>query len=150
MQRIMAAALAIVMAWPAQAGEVVRVKAEGNVEAVADALAAAVTAAGAMVAARIDHSGAAAGVGLDLRPEQLVIFGNPRLGTPAMQDDALAGLYLPLRVLVYQDADGQVWLAYEDPAGMLSGLDGIASDAAYLATMRGALGKLTAKAAKGE
>ena len=59
------------------------------------------------------------------RPAQLLIFGNPALGTPAMQADPLAGLFLPLRVLVYRDGAGQVWLAYEDPADMLGDLDGV-------------------------
>jgi len=69
------------------------------------------------------------------------------LVTPAMQDDGLAGLYLPLRVLVYEDAEGQVWLSYEDPAAMLGRLDGIGSEAPYLERMRGALRNLTAAAA---
>ncbi len=71
------------------------------------------------------------------------------LGTPAMQDDLLAGLYLPLRVLVYQDAAGQVWLAYDDPEKMFEDLDNIGDDAGYVAKMKGALGKLTAHAAGG-
>lgn len=141
------AALAAVLALPVQAGEIVRIKAAGSVAAVTDALEAAVVSAGAKVAARIDHAGAAAKAGMDLAPEQLLIFGNPKLGTPAMQDDPLSGLYLPLKVLVFEDAGGQVWLAYEDPGEMLGGLAGVPADAGYLAKMRGALAKLTEKAA---
>jgi uncharacterized protein (DUF302 family) len=147
-QLIWAAALAMA-AVPAMAEGIIKVKASGDVAATMDALEAAVTGAGATVFARVDHAGGAMKAGLELAPEQLLIFGNPKLGTPAMQDDPLAGLHLPLRVLVYQDSDGQVWLAYEDPGEMLTALDGIAPDAGYLAKMRGALGKLTAKAAGG-
>ena len=84
-------------------------------------------------------------MGLTLAPEQLLIFGNPKLGTPAMQDDPLAGLYLPLKVLVYQDGSGQTWLAYEDPKEMFEDLN-ISAEAEYVKTMTGALAKLTGKA----
>lgn len=131
----------------AETGDIVKVPTSGSVEATADRLVAAVGNAGATVAARVDHGGAAAGAGLEMNDAELVIFGNPQIGTPAMQDDSLAGLYLPLRVLVYEDGEGQVWLAYEDPAAMLGRLDGIGSDAPYLERMRGALRNLTAAAA---
>lgn len=131
------------------AAEIVQVAAARPVEATMDALQAAVEAAGLGVAARIDHAGAAASAALELRPEQVLIFGNPKVGTPAMQADPRAGLFLPLRVVVYEDADGQVWLAYQDPAAMMAGLD-IPTDAPFLAAMTGALGKLTAAAAAAE
>ena len=119
----MAAALALA-GTGAMAGEggIERVKAAGDVAATMDALEAAVTGAGATVFARVDHAGGAEGVGMDLAPAQLLIFGNPQLGTPAMQDDPLAGLYVPLRVLVYRGGDGQVWLAYEAPGHMFEDL----------------------------
>ena len=84
---------------------------------------------------------------MDLAPSQLLIFGNPKLGTPPMQANALAGLFLPLKVLVYEDGDGQVWLAYEDPEETLDDLEGIDDDAAYIQKMRMALIKLTEAAA---
>ena len=62
-----------------------------------------------------------------------------------MQDDPLAGLYLPLKVLIYKDASSDIWLAYEDPKEMLDDLT-VPSDAEYLKKMTGALAKLTAKA----
>ena len=64
-----------------------------------------------------------------------------------MQNDPLAGLFLPLKVLVYRDGAGQVWLAYEDPRAMFEDLGGIPEDAKYLDMMTGALAKLTGKAA---
>ncbi|MQQ09532.1 DUF302 domain-containing protein [Epibacterium sp. SM1979] len=138
---------AIVMPALVQAGEIERVKSAHDVPTTMDALEAAVNGAGATVFARVDHAGGAEKVGLELAPSELLIFGNPKLGTPAMQDDALAGLFLPLKVLVYADDAGDVWLSYEAPAATLSKLDGITTEAEYLAKMAGALGKLTAKAA---
>jgi len=141
--------LFLALALPAAAtAEIVKVAAGGDVQTTMDALQAAVTGAGATVFARVDHAGGAESVGMDLDASQLLIFGNPKLGTPAMQDDPLAGLYLPLKVLVYADTDGQVWLAYDDPADMLDDL-GIPDDAAYLGAMAGALKKLTGVAAGG-
>ncbi len=147
MRKYLAAALVMLFALPVFAGEgLIKVKAAGDVISTMDALEAAVTGAGATVFARVDHAGGAEKVGLDLAPEQLLIFGNPKLGTPAMQDDALAGLYLPLKVLVYEDGDGQTWLAYEAPAVMFGDLN-VPEDAAYVKKMTGALAKLTGKAA---
>lgn len=129
--------------------ETMRVEATGDVASVTDALAAAVEKAGATVFARVDHAGGAVSVDMELAPAELLVFGNPQLGTPAMQDDIEAGLQLPLRVLVYEK-DGQTWLAYEDPAAALSELEGIPGDAEYLSKMQGALQKLTAAAASAE
>ena len=144
-----AALVAASAALPARAGDdgMVRVRAAQDVTATMDALQKAVEGAGTHVFVRVDHAGGARKVGMDLRDEQLLIFGNPKLGTPALQDDPMAGLLLPLRVVAYQDAQGQTWLAYEDPGEMLGRLEGISGDAPYIAKMRGALKKLTAKAA---
>jgi uncharacterized protein (DUF302 family) len=67
------------------------------------------------VFARIDHAAGAAGVGLPLRPTEVVIFGNPKGGTALMQDQQTAGLDLPLKALVWEAADGEVYLTYNDP-----------------------------------
>jgi uncharacterized protein (DUF302 family) len=66
--------------------------------------------------ARVDHAAGAASVGLPLRPTELVIFGNPMGGTALMQDQQSAGIDLPLKALVWEDADGNAWLGYNDPA----------------------------------
>jgi uncharacterized protein (DUF302 family) len=133
-------------AWPALA-EIVQVKSTKPVTETVDALEAAVTEAGAKVVARVDHGKGAASVDMPLGESQLLIFGNPALGTPAMQADPLAGLSLPLKVLVYADAEGQVWLAYENPADMFAGL-AVPADAEVVGKMGGALAKLTEAAAK--
>jgi uncharacterized protein (DUF302 family) len=81
----------------------------------ASRLVAAVGERGMTVMARIDHAAAAALVGLDLRPTEVLIFGNPRGGTPLMQAAQTAGLDLPLKALVWRDADGRTWVGYNDP-----------------------------------
>jgi uncharacterized protein (DUF302 family) len=70
---------------------------------------------GVMIFARIDFSGDAARAGLTLRPEQMLIFGNPKAGTPLMQSVPAAGLDLPLKALIWEDAEGQTQIAYNDP-----------------------------------
>ena len=81
-----------------------------------DRLAAALAARGIAVLARIDHTSAAAQAGMELRPTEVLIFGNPRAGTPLMQAVQTIGIDLPLKALVWQDAAGQTWLATNDPA----------------------------------
>ncbi|HEX2788968.1 MAG TPA: DUF302 domain-containing protein [Steroidobacteraceae bacterium] len=70
---------------------------------------------GILVFARIDFSADAARAGLTMPPEQLLIFGNPKAGTPLMLAAPIAGLDLPLKALVWEDADGRAWIAYNDP-----------------------------------
>jgi uncharacterized protein (DUF302 family) len=67
---------------------------------------------GIQLFAHIDHAAGAEKVGLSLRPTQVLIFGNPKAGTPLMQSQQTAGLDLPLRILVWEDGAGQVWLTY--------------------------------------
>ena len=94
-----------------------------------DRLAAAVTSRGISIMAGIDHAAAAAAIGMELRPTEVLIFGNPRAGTPLMQAVQTIGIDLPLRALVWQDKDGLTRLAYNDPQwlaqrhGVDAGLD---------------------------
>ena len=83
-------------------------------------LEAAVTERGISVLARIDHAAAASKAGMELRPTAVLIFGNPRAGTPLMQAAQTLGIDLPLRALVWQDADGATWLAYNEPTWLAS------------------------------
>ena len=71
---------------------------------------------GMTVFARVDHAKGAAAVGKELRPTEVLIFGNPNIGTLLMQSNQTSGIDLPLKLLAWQDADGQVWIAYNDPA----------------------------------
>jgi uncharacterized protein (DUF302 family) len=80
-----------------------------------DRVEAEVVAKGMTVFARVDHSGGAEAVGLPLRPTALLVFGNARGGTPLMQAVQTIGIDLPLKILVWQDADGRTQLGYNDP-----------------------------------
>ena len=79
-------------------------------------LEAAVKQRGLTVFARIDHAAGAAQIGKTLRPTVVLVFGNPAGGTPLMECAQTAGIDLPLKALVWQDAASQVWLGYNDPA----------------------------------
>ncbi len=70
---------------------------------------------GILIFARIDFSGDAARAGLTMRPEQLLVFGNPKAGTPLMIASPTAGLDLPIKALAFEDQTGKTWLAYNDP-----------------------------------
>ena len=82
-------------------------------------LEAAVKANGLTVFAHIDHSTGAAEVGLALRPTDLLIFGNPKGGTPLMQSLQTIGIDLPLKALVWEDEKGMTWLSYNDPVWLV-------------------------------
>jgi uncharacterized protein (DUF302 family) len=74
------------------------------------------SAKGIVVFARIDQQAEAKKVGLDLSPTELLIFGNPRGGTPVMQAYPLAALDLPMKLLAWSHDDSTVWLTYNDAA----------------------------------
>lgn len=88
------------------------VPSEFSPEETAERLTRAATEGGAAVVADIDHAAAAAGAGLELRPTRVLLIGNPRAGTPLMLASQTAGIDLPLKFLIYEDAEGQVLLAY--------------------------------------
>ena len=73
--------------------------------------------------ARVDHAAAARLVDMELRPTQVLFFGNPKLGTPLMQSDQTAGLELPMRVLAWETEDGSTWLAYNSPQAIVDRLN---------------------------
>jgi uncharacterized protein (DUF302 family) len=70
---------------------------------------------GIPILASIDHSGGAAAMGLAMRPTKLLIFGNAKAGTPLMLAAPTLALDLPLKTLVWEDAEGQVWVSYNTP-----------------------------------
>jgi len=89
----------------------------------------AVVARGMTVFAHVDHAAGAAVVGLSLRPTDLLIFGQAKGGTPLMQASQTIGIDLPLKALVWQDAEGETWLSYYDPA-WIAARHGLAPEAA--------------------
>ncbi|MEL6167730.1 MAG: DUF302 domain-containing protein [Pseudomonadota bacterium] len=127
---------------PAVASDLITKESAHDVATTIDRLEKAVANAGATVFARVDHAGGAASVGAELAPTEMLMFGNPALGTPAIQAAPTAGLDLPLRALAYEDATGTVILVYRDPAALVDA-HGIPADAEVLARMTGALDRLT-------
>lgn len=125
--------------------EIVTKASPKSVDETMAALEGAVTNAGATVFGKVDHASGAASVDLELADSQLLIFGNPKLGTLAMQADPQAGLYVPLRVLVYQDGDGNTQVAYESAGTMFDGT-GVPADAEVVGMIGGALDKLSGAA----
>ncbi len=71
---------------------------------------------GVALFALVDHSGEAEKVGMKMRPTKLLIFGNPKAGTPLMLTAPSIAIDLPLRILIWEDAQGKVWASYNSPA----------------------------------
>lgn len=96
---------------------------------------------------RVNHTAGASKVGLTLRPTELLIFGNPKVGTPLMQCSQTAALDLPQKALAYKDESGQVWLAYNDPSYMAK-RHNIQGCEKAIKKVTGALAKFTSIATK--
>ena len=111
---VVATVLATSVVWGADDRLVVK-RSPHTVAATLHRLADVLKARGIGIVARVDHAGAAHGIGQALEPTQLLMFGNPKLGTPLMQSNRRIGLALPMRVLAWEDDGGQVWLAYVKP-----------------------------------
>lgn len=117
-----------------------------SVEKTVTQLTAAVEKAGATLFAVVDHAGGAQKTGQELAPSTLVIFGNPKIGTPVMQNNIRAGLDLPIRVLVFEE-DRETKVGYLDPAKLKARYNISGAEEAF-AKMTGALDKLTGAAIK--
>jgi uncharacterized protein (DUF302 family) len=100
------------------------------------------------VFARIDHAANAAAVGMPLRPTEVVLFGNPKGGTALMQDQQRAGIDLPLKALVWQDAEGKVWLSYNAPDWIAARAGLGAASAGAVTAMTKALAAIAGEATK--
>ena len=120
----------------------ISVQSDSPARETANALARLIEQNGLRVFARIDHASNAADVGMELRPTELLIFGNPKGGTPLMQDQQTAGLDLPLRALVWEDGQGRVWLSYDDPDHLAERHGLGASSAPVIAAMKAGMSKL--------
>ena len=114
--RILLACVVLLAASLASAADgLISVKSPYGAKETMDRLEGIVKQRGLNVFARIDHAAGAAKVGKNLRPTEVLIFGNPQGGTPFMECAQSVGIDLPLKALVWQDADNQVWLSYNDP-----------------------------------
>ena len=111
-----------------------------------DRLESEVRARGMTVFARINHAAGAAQVGLTLRPTELIIFGNARGGTPLMQASQTAGIDLPLKALVWEDASGKTWLSYNEPSWIVQ-RHGLGVRAEIVDNLAAALSAISRKAA---
>ena len=140
---ILSAALLSLISMTASAADGLIVKPSNySVSETIDRLQAALEEKGLTIFARIDHEAGASGAGLDLAPAQVLIFGNPKLGTPLMTSSPTTAIDLPQKALAYQDADGQVHLAYND-IDYLVARHGISERDDVVGKIRGALGKFT-------
>ena len=92
--------------------------------------------------AKIDHAAGAKQAGQELRPTVLIIFGSAAVGTPLMQAQQTMGLSLPLKALVWQDADGKVWLGYDLPADIAKER-GVAADHPVISKITAALNAMS-------
>jgi uncharacterized protein (DUF302 family) len=106
---------------------IVTIAAAQSVAITADKLEALIRERGLMLFARIDFAGDAARAGLTMPASQLIVFGNPKAGTPLMQAVPTSALDLPLKILVWEDADGRAWLSY-NATDYLQSRHGLAAD----------------------
>jgi uncharacterized protein (DUF302 family) len=146
--RLLIAMLTVVaLSLPAKAADDLTVKSsKHSVKETVDRLTAALKGKGITPVARVDHAAAAKGAGLQLRPTEVLLFGNPKLGTPLMQANRHVAIDLPMRVLVWEDDAGKVWIGYT-PAETLKMRYKIDGRDDVLKTMAGALEAFTRAAA---
>jgi len=148
MKRIVLALFcALMFTAPAAAGGtgIIMVESNYSVPETLDRLTKILTSKGITIFARVDHAAGAKKVGKELAPTQLLIFGNPKLGTPLMLSNRNIGLDLPLKALAWQDSDGKVRVSYNDPA-YLKSRHGISDRDPVFMKMTGVLKKLIGKA----
>ena len=125
----------------------ITIKSANSVKVTLDKLEAVLEKKGITIAVRWSHSDNGNKVGIPLRPTELLIFGNPKLGTNMFTSNQTSGIDLPMKALAWEDEKGQVWLTYNDPA-YIAKRHNIKDRAEVVAKMTGALGKLTGAATK--
>ena len=116
-----------------------------------DRLEATLKARGFVIFTRLDHAAAAAAVGLAMPRETVLVFGNPRIGTPAFLNYPTLAIDLPLKALVWADAGGRTWLSYNTQKYLYDAAfarHGAAADAAVMERIDGALDAITDAATK--
>ena len=131
------------------AGEngLISLKSSHSVPATMDRLVDILKKKGLTIFARIDHALGAQKVKMQLSSSQLVIFGNPKMGTPLMKCQMSSGLDLPLKALVWEDKNNQTWISYNAPAFLAERHALKKCGTKVIAKMTGALKKITTKAA---
>ena len=144
---IISAGLAFGASFPAAADDddIITKESSRSVSETIDTLQKALEAKGIGIMGRVDHQANAKKAGLELPPTLLLIFGNPKLGTPLMKANRAIGLDLPMKALAWQDADGKVYLSYTSPEALQDRHDIDGQDKLF-AKMKKALGAFTDKA----
>jgi len=95
---------------------IVNLSSNHSVDQTVESLKQILQAKGVNLFALVDHSGEAEKVGMKMRSTKLVIFGSPKAGTPLMQAAPSIAIDLPLKLLIWEDAQGKVWVSYNSPA----------------------------------
>jgi len=126
----------------------IKIKSAHSVKETADKLEAVLDAKGMNVFGRINHAAGAEKAGLTLKPTELVIFGNPKVGTPLMNCERTIAIDLPQKALIWEDDSGEVWLAYNDPAELAKRHD-VQGCEAVIEKVTGALANFAAAATGG-
>lgn len=149
------AAAALLMSLPttyptalAQGPALTTIESKLSVKEAADQLAKALEDKGLKVAARVDHAAGAKANGLDMAPAEVIMFGNPKLGTPLMQANPEIAIELPMKIVIWQDKAGKTQVGYASP-DTLKARYGIKDKDEIFKTMSGAL-QAFAKAASGQ
>lgn len=150
-KRIASLALALFLAMSSgsasqAAGKLTAIESSGSVQETADRIVAMLNEKGIAVAARINHAAAARANGLTLADTEVILFGNPKLGTPLMAANPEIAIDLPMRMLVWQGADGKVMVGYAPPAELLES-HGLADRQEALQVMTKVLGDIAEGAA---
>jgi uncharacterized protein (DUF302 family) len=140
MKKIAVAVMLLIASVSAYAGDngLITKKSKYSVTETIDRLEKVLKEKGITVALRWSHSDKAKNVGIDLRPTELLIFGNPKLGSNFFTSKQTSGIDLPMKVLAYKDEKGQVWLTYNDPQ-YIADRHGIKDRAKVVAKMTKAL-----------
>ena len=139
MRLVIAMLTVLAVSLPATAADELTIKSSKySVKETVDRLAAALKDKGITPVARVDHAAAAKGVGQELKPTEVLLFGNPKLGTPLMQTNRHVAIDLPMKVLVWEDDASKLWIGYTAPETLkrryqIEGRDDV------LKTMAGAL-----------
>ena len=148
MRLIISVLMLIIAAGSAQSQALVMRESKFSVKETLDRLAAEIEKRGMKVAARIDHAAGAKAVGMDMPPAEVVMFGNPKLGTPLMLSAPSIAIDLPMKMIAWQDKADKVWIGYTAPETLKERYRITDRDEVFK-TMAGALDGL-AKAAAGQ
>ncbi len=147
--RLIIAAIALVATLTATHAQQLTVReSKFSVKETLDRLATELGKRGMKVAARVDHAAGAKAVGMDMPATEVVMFGNPKLGTPLMLSAPAIGIELPMKMIAWQDKAGKVWIGYAPPSALKERYRITDRDELFK-TMTGALDSL-AKAASGQ